>query len=383
MRSFSLLVLMLIGAAADAHEVTFVVTSAPATTPGDATLTLGSNLGGWNPAAPGFAFTRDEKGRFTLTLELREGTNVEYKVTRGGWNTVEKNADGTEMKNRVLDVKGPATVELQVARWIDTPGPVAEARHTVVGHVEILPGVKSPELGNARDVRVYLPPSYARGQRRYPVLYLHDGQNVFDEATAFVKQEWRADEAAEALARIGKELIIVGVDNTSDRGSEYAPFRAPMNDYTARGEQYVAFLVKTLKPMIDAKYRTLPDAAHTALAGSSLGGLITVYAALSQPGIFGFAAAFSPTVSSADFSLERWARTQPHATSRLYLDMGDHEDDSAAWNQVLVEATEDLGKLLREQGHETRVVIAKGAHHNEDAWAPRLAPVMDWFLSGK
>jgi predicted alpha/beta superfamily hydrolase len=246
----------------------------------------------------------------------------------------------------------------------------------------VLHGVKSPELLNSRDVRVYLPPGYAKGAHRYPVLYMHDGQNVFDEATAFVKQEWHADEAAEALAKAGRELIIVAVDNTADRGSEYAPFRAPMNDYQARGDRYLAFLIKTLKPMIDAKYRTRPDPAHTGLAGSSLGGLITLYGVLAHPAVFGFGAAFSPSLSSADFNLLRWARAKPTAKPlRLYLDMGDKEDDSNAWNQVLVESTEDLGKLLTAQGHETRVVIAHGAHHNEDAWAPRLPPVLEWFLA--
>jgi hypothetical protein len=209
-----------LGAAAD--SVTFVITRLPEKTPPGQKLTLGANLGGWKPDAPGFAFAPDAQGRPALTLDLRPGTNLEFKVTRGGWATVEKNADGSEMKNRVFEATGPATVELQVARWADEVGPVAPSKRTVSGHVEVLRGVKSPELGNSRDVRVYLPPSYAQGGRRYPVLYLHDGQNVFDEATAFVKQEWHADEAAEALALRGLGLIIVAVDNTADRGSEYA-----------------------------------------------------------------------------------------------------------------------------------------------------------------
>ncbi len=374
--------LLLAPRAAWADQVTFVITRLPEKTPPNQTFTLGANLGSWNPATPGFAFAPDAQGRPSLTLELRAGTNVEYKVTRGGWGTVEKNADGSEMKNRVLEVNGTATVELRVERWVDSPGAVAPPRSTVSGHVEVLQAVKSPELSNSRDVRVYLPPSYARGTQRYPVLYLHDGQNVFDEATAFVKQEWHADEAAEALAKTGRELIIVAVDNTGDRRSEYAPFRAPMNDYQARGDRYLAFLTTTLKPMIDAKYRTRPDPAHTGLAGSSLGGLITLYGVLANPGVFGFGAAFSPSLSSADFNLQRWAKGKPATKPvRLYLDMGDKEGDSSAWNQVLVESTEDLARQLSAQGYETRVQIAKGGHHNEDAWAPRLPPVLEWFLT--
>jgi predicted alpha/beta superfamily hydrolase len=250
--------------------------------------------------------------------------------------------------------------------------------------VETLHNVRSPELGNARDVLVYLPPSYARSDRRYPVLYMNDGQSVFDGATALLQEEWGADEAAEALAKKGKELIIVAVENNSARSAEYVPFRAPLNDYEARGEQYVTFLAKTLKPMIDAKYRTLTDRVHTGLAGSSLGGLITLYGALAHPDVFGFAAAFSPSLAVADFSLFDWSRAHPASPSlRVYLDMGDREGSSPARNQMHVELVEDMAKLLKDQGHQTRVVIAKGARHDVDAWAPRLPPVLEWFLTEK
>lgn len=373
--------LVAFASAAFADPVTFVVTSLPPKTPANAQLTLGANLGGWNPATKGFAFAPDPTGRPVLTLDLRPGTNVEFKVTRGDWGTVEKNADGSEMKNRVLEVTGRATIELQVARWADSPGVVAPRTSTVTGHVELLAQVKSPELGNSRDVHVYLPPSYAKGAQRYPVLYLHDGQNVFDEATAFVKQEWKADEAAEALSTRGLELIIVAIDNTKDRLAEYSPFKAPLNDYLARGVPYLTFVSKTLKPMIDAKYRTKPDAAHTGLAGSSMGGLITLYGVLALPDVFGFGAAFSPSLSVADFSLARWAKTLEGQSTRVYLDLGDRENDSPAWNAVLVEETEDLAKLLERQGHPTHLVIAKGAHHTEDAWAARLPAVLEWFVT--
>lgn len=380
----SALATLLLATSAFAGQVTFAVTRVPKDTPPDATLTLGANINDWNPEAHGYAFTRDAKGRYTLTLDLRDGTSVEYKVTRGNWHTVEKNADGAEIRNRTYEVKGNATVDIQIARWIDSPGTVAPLKSTITGHVELLHNVKSPELGNARDVRVYLPPSYAKGNRRYPVLYMHDGQNVFDASTAFVQQEWRADETAEALSAKGRELIIVAVDNNSDRRFEYTPFKAPINDYQPRGDAYVSFLVKTLKPMIDAKYRTLPDREHTGLAGSSLGGLITLYGALAHPDVFGFAGGFSSVLSTADHSLFRWVEERPASKPlRIYLDQGDREDESPARNLWNVELAEDMAKLLREHGHDVRVVIAKGAHHNEDAWAPRLPAVLEWFLTEK
>jgi predicted alpha/beta superfamily hydrolase len=367
-----------------AAKVTFLVTRVPGETPAGDTLTLGSNVNGWDPAEPGYAFTRSTKGQYTLTLKLRPGTHVEYKLTRGGWPTVEKSADGTEKQNRVHEVKGDATVKLEVARWADSPGPVAETKSTATGTLETLHNVKSPELGNARDVIVYLPPDYKTGDKRYPVLYMHDAQNLFDAATAFVKQEWRADEAAEALARKGQGLIIVGIENNSERGAEYTPFPAPMNGYAPRGDAYDAFVVKTLKPMIDARFRTLPDREHTGVAGSSLGGLISLYMGLSHPDVFGFVGAFSPSFFVADFSLFRWVKARPAgAPLRVYLDTGDREHDSPAFNAVAVEGVEDLGEQLERQGHAVKVVIAKGARHNEDAWAPRLPAVLEWFVTGR
>jgi predicted alpha/beta superfamily hydrolase len=271
-----------------------------------------------------------------------------------------------------------------VARWADTPGPVPEPKSTAVGTYEVLRGVKSPELGNARDVIVYLPPDYKAGDQRYPVLYMHDGQNLFDSATAFVKQEWRADETAEALAKRGLGLIIVGIENNSERGQEYAPFASWRNDYKPKGDAYAAFVVKTVKPMIDARFRTLADPEHTGIAGSSLGGLISLYVGLSRPDVFGFVGAFSPVLASADFRLFHWVKERPAgAPLRIYLDTGDREDSSPAFNAVGVELVEDMGELLERQGHTVKVVIARGARHNEDAWAPRLPPVLEWFVSGK
>lgn len=367
-----------------ASKVTFVVTGTPKDTPPDATLTLGANINGWNPAAPGHAFRKGAGGRHTLTLELREGTSVEFKLTRGSWETVEKGADGSELRNRTLLVKGRSTVRLKVARWADGPGAPAPKVSTITGQVEKLEGVKSPELGNARDLLVYLPPGYAKGDRRYPVLYMHDAQNVFDASTAFVGQEWKADETAEALARRGLEVIIVAVSNNADRKSEYTPFPAPLNEYKPKGAEYVAFIVKTVKPMIDAKYRTRPEREHTGIAGSSLGGLISLYAAVAQPDVFGFAGVVSPALGVADFSAFEWVREHPAKEPlRVYLDMGDREAATPGRNLVMLEAVEDMAKLLREQGHQTKVVIDKGAHHNEDAWARRFPAALEWFLAGK
>ncbi|MBN1209057.1 MAG: alpha/beta hydrolase [Myxococcaceae bacterium] len=367
------------------RTVTFIITSVPKDTPADAPVTLVGGVNDWNLEALGFTFTPAPDGTRTLKLALREGLAFEYRLTRGSWDTAERNADGSELRARTLEVRGDARVELRVERWTDTPGRALVARSTLTGTFEQVKGVKSPELGNTRDLLVYLPPSYRKGNKRYPVLYLHDGQNVFNELTAFIKREWRADEAAEALAARGHEVIVVAISNLgSKRASEYLPFKTRANNYEARGEQYAAFIVNTVKPLVDARYRTLTDAAHTGIAGSSFGGIISLYMALSYPDVFGFVGSFSPSLWVADYAMLDWVKEHPAPKGmRVWLDMGDHEGDMPGERLFNQEVTERLGDKLREQGAQVRVQFGKDAWHNEDAWAQRFPTALEWFLTGK
>ncbi len=365
------------------RTVTLVLTGLPEGTPADATVTLAGGINGWNPQAPGFAFSATEKGPRTLKLELRQGVAFEYRLTRGSWDTAERGADGSERRARTLVVTGDMRVELRVERWLDSPGRATLVRSTLTGTIVQVKDVESPQLGNSRNLLVYLPPSYRKSDKRYPVLYLHDGQNVFNELTAFIKREWRADEAAEALAAKGHEVILVAIENNArERGAEYLPFKAHANDFAPRGHAHAAFVAETIKPLIDARYRTLPDAAHTGIAGASFGGIISLYTALSYPEVFGFVGAFSPSLWVADGSMYYWVREHPAPkTMRLWLDMGDHEGATPGERLYIMEMTEQLGDLLREQGAQVRVQFAKDAWHNEDAWAQRFPTVLEWFVT--
>lgn len=358
-------------------RITLVVSRIPGNTPEGATIAIASNVGGWNPAAPPSACTRDARGFYRMSLQVPVGTALEYKMTRGDWGTVEKAADGSELPNRVHQVKGNATLHVHVARWADA-GPPGEG-HTTVGTVEELEDVASPELGNRRDLFVYLPPSYAPGTRRFPVLYLHDGQNVFDAATSF-SGEWGADEAAEALAQRGRELIIVAVANNEDRMKEYAPFPGKENDNTPRGQAYADFLALTVKPLIDARFRTIPDRAHTGILGSSMGGLISLYAALVHPNTFGFVGAMSPSFWFGGFAMYDWVKAHPAPPMRIYLDVGTAEHgESPAGLQGFVRDTQRMAELLRTQGHSVHFEADEGAMHTEGAWRARLPGALRMF----
>jgi predicted alpha/beta superfamily hydrolase len=235
-----------------------------------------------------------------------------------------------------------------------------------------------PGLGRERTLRLYLPPSYeSTPDKRYPVIYMHDGQNLFDDATSYAG-EWGVDETLDAFARArGFEAIVVGIDNGGEeRLHELSPWTNPKVG-TAQGEQYMAFVVDTVKPFVDAHYRTRPDRANTAIAGSSMGGLISHYALLRYPQVFGKAAIFSP---SYGFSNEVYTQTVAHpwpADTRVYFYIGGKEGDES------VPDVERMLPLLATPDHAVRDVtfhIEPDAEHNERAWRAEFPRAVAWLF---
>jgi len=260
------------------------------------------------------------------------------------------------------------------------PLPAARPRTSTAGpgvHV-LTQRLSIPGLGRERTLRLYLPPSYESAPgRRYPVLYMHDAQNLFDEATSFAG-EWGVDEALDEFARTrGFEAIVVGIDNgQAERIHELSPWTNPKYG-PAQGEQYMAFVVDTVKPWIDAHYRTLADRGHTAIIGSSMGGLISHYALLRYPQVFGKAAIFSP---SYWFTGEVYAQTAAHPWppgTRTYFYIGGREDPEA------VPDVDRMVALLRTQGHApgdiTEHVDPQG-QHEERAWRAEFPRAVAWLF---
>jgi glycogen operon protein len=272
----------------------------------------------------------------------------------------------------------PVTASIALGPLVGVPP--AEER-SVVGHVVAIAGFASPQLDNRRDIVVYLPPSYDQGAERYPVIYMHDGQNLFDRAVSFGGVEWRVDETMEALAQQGLEAIVVGVTNLgAGRVDEYSPFADPEQG-GGRGDAYLAFLADTLKPHIDRAFRTRPEPEQTAILGSSMGGLISLYALLARPETFGKAGALSPSLWFADRAIFERVQAEPQLPGKLYLDVGTAEGDEALadvrrMRDLLIKG--GLAPDARLRYHE-----AEGAEHTEAAWAERLAAAVEWLLGGK
>ena len=254
---------------------------------------------------------------------------------------------------------------------------VAEEGHTVVGTVKVLEGVEGAELGNARDLLVYLPPSYAHGDRRYPVIYMHDGQNLFDRATSF-GEEWEVDQTLEEKSGEGLETIVVGIPNTPARLDEYSPFADVRHKAGGRGDAYLDFVVNVVKPLIDRDFRTRPDRASTGMAGSSMGGLISLYAFFRCSDTFGFTGVMSPALWFGQRGIFDYVGKRPFTPGRIYLDIGTQEGTEA------LNDARRMKKLLEEKGyrvgHDLQFFVEMGGRHNERAWARRLHHSLRFLL---
>jgi len=249
------------------------------------------------------------------------------------------------------------------------------------------PRFHSRILRNCRDVAVWLPPGYGDPRRRHPVVYFHDGQNIFDPVTAFLGQAWLAGERAAELvrARAIPPPILVGIYNTGfNRMNEYAPTRGEFTGWegekcrsTGDGKRYARFVATELKPFIDARYLTRPGPRETSIVGSSMGGLSALYCALWHPRVFGAAAALSPSLWWDDRAVFRdFGRLPRNPGFRVWLDTGTAEPGWEAvplFRDVLVSRGWTLGDDL-----ECREIA--GAGHHEAAWAARIGDVLQWLL---
>ena len=259
-------------------------------------------------------------------------------------------------------------------------GVAAEAAKpsTAQPNVQVLPTPFSiPGLNRERTVRIYLPPGYEGGKRRYPVLYMHDGQNLFDDATAYAG-EWGVDESLNALAQSrGLRVIVVGVDNGgAERIHELNAWDNPESG-KGEGEQYMAFVVDVLKPWVDQHYRTRPDRRHTAIMGSSMGGLISTYAICRYSQVFGSAGIFSPAYWLAPQVFADTEARPPPPGTRIYFYAGGSESDR------MVPDMQRMVSVLRHAGLPARnleVQVNPVGRHNEAAWRAEFPSAVAWLL---
>lgn len=376
-----IVVLLLLGAAVEvsAVTVTFRVT-VPESTPAADTIHVAGDFQGWNPGDPTYALTPEGGNVHTITLEFDAGTVLLFKFTRGSWATVEKSPTGEEIANRVLTVNEDRTYALNVPRWADDSG---EVPRTLTGDVteHTVPG-----LLDGRRVWVYLPPGYHDADEDYPVHYMLDGQNVFDVSTSFVG-EWEVDETCEALIAAGEmaPVIVVALDNgQGDRLHEYTPTVDPGRGAGGGAADHFAAILGTLKPWVEANYRVKTGPEHTGFSGSSLGGLMSLYAALHHGDVFGRVGAISPSIWWDGRVILDMVDARPKPTVRLWVDMGTDEGSTQQNDQAYVDDLLLLKSKLIAKGfvenEDLVVYVDEGAQHNEASWARRYDEVLRYLF---
>ena len=363
-----------------------IIVKVPKNTPAKDKVYISGNhrlLGSWKPDRA--LMTKTAPYTYEFNAYIPKAKRIEFKFIRGDIKKIEKSFEGFDTPNRFINLEcgGQSIVkcrlECEVEAWKDLL-PKNAAVHSyklnLIGDYELYKNVDSKYLELTRDVIVWMPEGYAdpkNRDRRYPVLYMHDGNNLFDARLSFQGVDWGVDEAIDRLVKLKKmnEIIVVGIYNTEARLDEYAPTRDEKRRGGGLGEQYARFVVEELKPFVDENFRTLADAQNTAVGGSSLGGLISLYMGLEYPDVFSGMFVISPALYWDNFSIIPWAISKGFDNSRnkLWMDMGLLEGRTALCSSRMLDA--EIRKNFPEfKNYKYREF--KDAQHNEAAWRARM-----------
>lgn len=319
-------------------------------------------LGNWQPDKISLAKSNDST--WYLTSEFIKGTILEFKFTLGNWEREALNDDESIPGNYKIVVDADTVLNFTISKWAKQGSKKISGQ--ITGNVKYHREFKS-NFTRSRDIIIWLPENYYSSEQRYPVLYMQDGQNVFDPSTSAFGYDWRVDETTDSLIRNNcmKPIIIVGIYNTSERSSEYSP-----ND---TGKAYMKFVTEELKPFVDKQYRTIPDRNNTSVAGSSMGGLISFMLLWEYPNIFSKAACLSPAfkIGRFDYVSNVVNTTNIPDDILIYIDNGEIELEA-----LLQPGVDEMMNTLESKGFvkEKNLFWKKfeNAYHNEQAWAERF-----------
>ncbi len=344
------------------RTIRFEVTTATPLEAGEQVFLSGNlkALGNWNPA--GFPLTRIRDNIWARTVKLPDDETIHLKITRGSWGSEEVTPDGQLPADKILEAgTGDVTAQYWIHHWKD----LRSIPPDITGHYDILENIHSNILNNQRTVVVWLPPSYYKNTTEsYPVIYMQDGQQVFDPNTSTWNQAWNVDEWCTAMTESKqiKEAIIVGVYCSPERDLEY--------NADERGEDYISFLTNELMPIINQDFRTLTGPENTGIAGGSLGGSISFYAAWKHPELFSMVACLSPAFdykgSKACLDLVKKTKTKPAIKVYLYCGSADPLEEE------LLPGMKAMKKALRAkkfvEDDDLLVIEDELGHHNEETW---------------
>ena len=338
---------------------------------------IAGNFNDWNPADHDSKLKPFAGARRIVVFNDVDTGHYEFKFTRGSWDKVETTAKGEGIENRTVEIQGDTTFELTIAGWKDD-FPDKPIPNTASANVHVIDTTFfMPQLNRYRRIWIYLPASYNQTKNKtYPVLYMHDGQNLFNRQTAAFNEEWGVDECLDTLSKqLTKECIVVGIDNGGDkRMTEYNPYDDEKYG-KGEGKQYLEFVATTLKTYIDKNYRTQKDAQHTFIAGSSMGGLISLYALVQYPNLFGGAGIFSPSFWLTPQLYTDVANAKWQKGFHIYFYAGEKES---------VTMVRDIKKMFniiqQKKCCEMQDVTFPLGQHNEKYWREEFDDFYRWLM---
>jgi len=356
-------------------QVTFLVNSVPQKTFEDESIYISGDFEGWTGGQEKYKLSRNNND-YSITLPDQTSI-INFKFTKGSWASVETDIEGNNIDNRTyINNQKNDTVNIKILNWMGA----AIKKSTASKNVSVLSDhFKMPQLSRTRRIWIYLPPDYNSTKKSYPVLYMHDGQNLFDDATSYAG-EWNVDETLNQLYKEkGFELIVIGIDHANEkRLDEYSPWHNSKYQAGGQGDAYLEFIVETLKPYIDKQYRTLVDKYNTGLMGSSMGGLISHYGALKYSENFGKIGVFSPAFGFSDSSNDFASKHSDIKEIKMYFMAGDKE------SQTMVSNMNNMITLMKAKGFDQKNIrskVIKDGEHNEKLWRENFEEAIVWLYS--
>lgn len=360
-------------------QVTIIVDSVPSYTPAGAQVFIAGTFNQWNPGSSAHQLSLMPDSTRRITLPAGSGT-VSFKFTRGTWASVEGNASGAFRPNRTYTYGNGDTIRLKILSWEDlhSSSGGGGGGGTANAQVSLLTDTFwMPTLNRYRRIWLYLPVDYATSpSQRYPVIYMHDGQNLFNAATSFAG-EWEVDECLTRLHGQGDQgAIVVGIENGgSQRINEYSPWVHPQYG-GGQGDAYLQFIVQTLKPYIDARYRTDSTRNGTWIWGSSMGGLISQYGAVKYQEVFSRVGVFSPSLWFDQRIMQQPLQEGYRMPVRFYLMAGALESSSMLpqLNQL-----KDQLLLAGFPASQVQTVARSDGQHAEWFWRREFQEAYQWL----
>lgn len=379
MRHISIIILLIVSNLSFA-QVAVVIDKLPSNHSNSDSIYLATESNRWNPRHNDFLFTMNSSGKLVLTMQNTPDTTL-FRVCRGSWRAVECSATGADVpKHRHIKGKGD-TLRLTVEAWRDML-PQQQIAPSATKSVRFVPTqLDMPQLKKKRTIRVYLPPNYFKS-KSFPVIYMHDGQNIFDNSTSLTRSEWQVDEILDALHYShGFGAVVVGIYcDATDRANEFSPWADEAQGIKGDGDKYAKFIVKTLKPFIDSHYRVSTERENTAIVGSGLGGTISLYAAVEYPEVFGHAAVLSPLISSSPKANDYFNKLKCKKEQKFYFATGAMEDEAMTDN------VERVINQMTAAGFDTLLIksnICPYGQNEEWYWGEEFEKAVKFFFNMK